>query len=91
MRFEATQYTASPEGKASVQNPNITGIIQFIMLVVDCCLGSRLGVAAIFWTTHMLPPTNRGMMIGLGSGSPRSIHRKVPLSGTASSTIGSQE
>jgi len=41
--------------------PNINGIISCIILFIDCCLGSVAGVVTIFWDTHIVAITRRGI------------------------------
>ena len=67
-----------------MKNPNITGIIHSSMRLVESCCGDADGIVVIFCNTYIDTPTSRGRMIGDGSGSARSIHRKRPFSGTAS-------
>lgn len=60
-----------------MKNPNIAGIIQSIILLVDACLSSAVGIVVIFCMTHIDTPTRIGMTNGVGSGRARSIHRKL--------------
>ena len=75
--LETTQYSAKPLGKLSVKKPNMAGIIHSIMRLVDACRSSAVGIVVIFCITHMDTPTNTGITNGVGSGSARSIHRKL--------------
>lgn len=88
--LEIIQYKASPLGKVVVKNPNITGIIQSIMRLVDSCLGSIAGMVLTFCMKNMETPTRMGRM-GRGSGLARSSHRKALRRGMTSWTCGSQE
>ena len=87
--LDTTQYTARPLGKFSVKNPNITGIIQSIILLVDAWRSSAVGMVVIFCMTHMETPTRTGITNGVGSGSARSIHRNLLLMGITLCTLGS--
>ena len=88
---EANQYRANPLGKDRVKKPNIMGIIHNIVLVVDSVRGSPVGIEVIFCWTHMEAPTSTGITIFVGSGTPRSSHKKSLFRGTALFTKGSQE
>ena len=81
---------ASPLGNDVVKKPNIRGIIQSIILLVDCCLGSAVGIVVIFCMTNMDTPTATGS-IGVGSFTARSSQRNELFSGTTSCTHGSHE
>ena len=48
-------------GKLKEKNPSITGIIQSIMLWLDCCLGSDVGVMVIFVWTQVEAATANGI------------------------------
>ena len=78
--LEITQYRARPLGNWSVKNPNIRGIIQSIIRLVDACLGSTEGMLVIFCIRNMEPPTRTGRT-GV-SGVARSSHRKELFKGT---------
>ena len=94
MMLDTTQYRASPLGKLRVKKPNMKGIIQSIMRLVDCCLGSAAGIVVIFCMSHIDPPTSIGRNSGIGFSwavSARSSHRKVESRGIASLTLGSHE
>ena len=80
---------ARPLGSVRVKKPNISGIIQSIMLFIDCCCWLALGIIVIFCRAHMEPATSTGMT-GVLSPKPRSSHRKPPWMGTAECTMGSQ-
>ena len=88
--LEITQYKAKPLGNVNVKNPNINGIIQSIMRLVDSCLGSTAGIVLIFCMANMEPPTRMGRM-GVLSGVARSSHRKELFRGITSCTCGSHE
>ena len=75
--LETTQYSAKPLGKLSVKKPNMAGIIQSIMRLVDAWRSSAVGMVVIFCMTHMDAPTRMGITNGVGSGSAKSIHRKL--------------
>ena len=60
-----------------MKNPNIAGIIQSIILLVEACRASAVGIAVIFCMTHIDAPTRIGITIGDGSGCARSIHKKL--------------
>ncbi len=87
--FDTTQYSASPLGNVVVKKPNISGIIQSIMRLVEACFGSTEGIMVIFCMTHIEAAT----MIGITSGSPRPRfnQRKLLLRGITSWTRGSHE
>ena len=72
-----------------VKKPNIRGIIQSIMRLVDCCLGSAVGIDVIFCRRNIEAPTRMGSM-GVGSGRARSSEKKMLFSGTTPWTQGSQ-
>lgn len=80
--LETTQYTARPLGKFSVKKPNMMGIIQSIMRLVEAWRSSAVGIAVIFCMTHMETPTRTGIMTGDGSGRAKSIQRKELSMGT---------
>ena len=88
--LEITQYKAKPLGNVNVKNPNINGIIQSIMRLVDSCLESTAGMVLIFCMANMEPPTRMGRM-GVLSGVARSSHRKELSRGITSCTCGSHE
>lgn len=88
--FEITQYSAKPLGKLSVKKPNIAGIIQSIMRLVDAWRSSAVGIVVIFCITNMDAPTRTGMTNGDGSATAKSIHRKRLSSGITLWTCGSQ-
>ncbi len=68
--LDTIQNSASPLGKASVRKPNIRGIIQIIILFVDCCCGSAVGTVDIFCSTNIEAATRTG-------------RTKYPLGGTS--------
>jgi hypothetical protein len=88
--LDTIQYRARPLGKVVVKNPNISGIIQSIIRLVDACLGSALGMVVIFCMSHMETPTRTGNS-GVRSGSARFSHRKELSRGITRCTCGSQE
>lgn len=69
-----------------LSSPSMMGIIQSIMVWVDCCRGSIDGVEVIFCWTQVEAPTSRGMTMLVGSGSARLSQRKSLLRGIASWT-----
>jgi len=54
--FDATQKTPSPLGTIRVNRANIMGIIQIMVLPIDCCFGSAEGTVDIFCKTHIDAP-----------------------------------
>lgn len=78
--LDTTQYKASPLGKVVVKKPNISGIIQSIILLVDACLGSADGMVVIFCIIHIDTATRIGNTGSL-SGSARLSHRKLLSNG----------
>lgn len=84
--LDTIQNSASPLGKASVRKPNIRGIIQIIILFVDCCCGSAVGTVDIFCNTNIEAATRTGRMkypLGGTSGWARLSQRKFGFRGTA--------
>jgi len=84
--LDTTQNSASPLGKARVKNANIRGIIQIIILFIDCCCWSGVGTVDIFCSTHIEAATRTGRMkypLGGTSGWARLSQRKSPFRGTA--------
>ncbi len=73
-----------------MKKPNMTGIIHSIILLVEAWRSSAVGIAVIFCMTHMEIPTRTGITNGVGSGSARSIQRKLLLIGITPWTLGSQ-
>ena len=59
------------------------GIIQSIIVWLDCWRGSGEGVIVIFCCTQVDAATRIGRITGEGSGSPRLNHRNLSLSGAA--------
>lgn len=45
-----------------VKKTNIRGISQSIVRLIDCCLGSAVGMVIIFCWIHIVPPTRMGMI-----------------------------
>lgn len=77
-----------------VKTPNMPGMSQSIMRLVDSCCGVVEGMVVIFCITNMETPTSTGRRNGRGfelEYSARLRNRKVPSSGTASWTMGSHE
>ena len=74
----------------SVKNPNIAGIIQSMILLVEAWRSSAVGIVVIFCMIHMDAPTRIGMTKGDGSGAARSIQRKLLSMGITLWTWGSQ-
>ena len=91
MMLDTTQYRARPLGNDRVMNPSISGIIHSIMLLVEDCLGSAVGIIVIFCWAHVVAPTSMGIIKGDGSGLARSIPRKLLLIGTDPSANGLKE
>ena len=81
---------ARPLGNWKVKKVNIAGIIHSIMLLVDCCWGSAVGMVLIFCCTHMEAPTRTGN-IGVGSGFSSCSHKKSLFIGMAEYIPGIQE
>jgi hypothetical protein len=48
MALEMVQYRASPLGNVRERKASISGIIQSMVLAVDCCLSSVLGGVVVF-------------------------------------------
>ena len=69
---------------------SITGIIHSIMLLVDCCLASAVGIVVIFCWAQVEIPTRMGR-IGVGSGFARSSPKKMEFRGMAVSATGFHE
>jgi hypothetical protein len=65
----------------NVNMANIRGIIQSMVLLIDCCLGSGDGMVDIFCNTHIVPP-QRMARINQESGRPRLSQRKLSCNGT---------
>ena len=59
------------------------GIIQSIIVWVDCWRGSGDGICVIFCCTQVVTATRMGIMTGEGSGRLKSSHRKWLLTGAA--------
>ena len=72
-------------GKLKEKNPSITGIIQSIMLWLDCCLGSEVGVMVILVCTQVEAATANGIRKCWGKVgfAPRSRPRKLLFRGAA--------
>ena len=83
IRLETIQYIDSPAGNCNEKNPSIIGIIHSIMAWLDCCLGSAEGVVVIFCCKNVVAATRNGIMMGDGSGAPKSSQRNCALIGTA--------
>ncbi len=84
--LDTIQNSASPLGKARVKNPNIRGIIQIIILFIDCCCWSAAGAVDIFCSTHIEAATRMGRMkypLGGTSGWARLSQRKFGFRGIA--------
>ncbi len=82
MRFDTNQNSASPLGKLIVKKPNKRGIIHSIMLFIDCCFGSDVGMVDIFCCTHIEAATRMAIIKYL-SGCPRSSQRNFAFKGIA--------
>ena len=72
-----------------MKKPNMNGIIQSIIWLVDFWRGSMDTGILIFCMTHMDAPTNTA--VGYPPGNVRSIHKNLLFRGTTSSTRGIQE
>ena len=89
-KLDTIQYSAKPLGNVVVKKPNIIGIIQSIILLVEAWRGSAEGIVVVFCIRNIDTPTRTGMT-GSESGFARSSHRKVLLMGMTSLTPGSHE
>ena len=85
--LDTIQYIESPLGNWREKKPIISGIIHSIMVWFDCCRGSADGMMVIFCWTQVVTNTSAGMMIGEGSGTDRSIHRKWGFMGAAANAM----
>jgi len=85
--FDTTQKSPSPLGTIKVNMANINGIIQIMVLPIDCCLGSAEGRVDIFCKTHIDAP-QRIARIKNRSGAPRSSQRNCAWRGTVCCIIG---
>ena len=70
-----------------MKNPNMMGIIQSIIRLVDACRGSAEGVMVIFCVSHIDAPTSTGSRKFTGGGwactkSTRSMPRNPLSNGT---------
>jgi len=65
------------------------GIIQSIIVWLDCWRGSGDGICVIFCCTQVVTATRMGITMGEGSGWLKSSHRK-PLSTGAAACIGTK-
>ena len=83
MMLEATQYSDRPLGRVKEKKAIISGISHSIIIWLVDCRGSVDGVMVIFCWSQVETKTSTGMTTLLGSGSERSIQRKVALSGAA--------
>ena len=81
MTFDAIQYSDSPLGSVKEKNAIISGISHSIIVWLVACRGSTEGVIVIFCCSHVVTKTSNGITILLGSGSDKSIQRKVAFSG----------
>lgn len=59
------------------------GIIQSIMVWLDCWRGSGEGICVIFCCTQVVTATSMGITMGDGSGWLKSSQRKPLFTGTA--------
>ena len=82
MMFDTNQNSASPLGKLIVKKPNMSGIIHSIILFMDCCFGSDVGMVDIFCCIHIDRATRMAIMKYL-SGCPRSSQRNFAFKGIA--------
>ena len=76
-----------------MKKPNITGIIQSSMRLVDSWRGSAVKGVLIFCMTHMDAPTSTAMayVIGVFPATARSRPRNMLFSGTTWFTKGNHE
>ena len=81
MRLEATQYSERPLGRVKEKNAIISGISHSIIIWFVDCRGSVDGVIVIFCCNQVETKTSTGMMMLVGSGSERSIHKNDAPSG----------
>lgn len=81
MMLETTQYRASPLGKVKEKKAMSSGIIQSIMVWLDCCRGSAWGSMVIFCWTQEVTNISTGMTRFVGSGLDRSSHKNLASSG----------
>ena len=92
--LDTIQYRARPLSKFNVKKPNISGISQSIILLVDACCAFIDGMVVIFCISHIDAPTSTGSRKLNGAGlllenAARSIDRNWPFSGTTWWTWGS--
>lgn len=73
--LDMVQYMDRPMGKLKENIPSITGIIHSIMLWLDCCRVSAVGVIVIFVWTQVEAATAKGM---IKSGAPGLAPRSIP-------------
>ncbi len=87
IRFDTTQKSPSPLGTIRVNMANINGIIQTMVLLIDCCLRSAEGTVDIFCKTHIDAPHRMARMKYV-SGTPRFSQRNFASRGTVCCIIG---
>ncbi len=73
-----------------MKKPNIAGMVHCIMLFMDSCFGSVVGIVIIFCCTHIEPAVKMAMT-GKGSGVPRCNQRNSCPRGMACWTMASEE
>ena len=66
--LDTIQYRAKPLSKFKVKKPNIRGINQSIILLVDACWAVIDGMVVIFCISHIEAPTSTGSRILKGAG-----------------------
>ena len=85
--FENIIYVANPAGKDKVKKPNITGIIQSIILFVCSCRGSELLNIETFCWANVVKATTIGKNIAktvpaCWTGLTKSIFKNLLFKGT---------
>lgn len=81
--LDAIQYSDRPLGRVKEKKAIISGISQSIIVWLVDCRGSVDGVMVIFCWSQVETNTSTGITTLDGSGSDRSIHRKLALNGAA--------
>ena len=66
--LDTIQYRARPLSKFNVKKPNIRGISQSIILLVDACWGFIAIMVVIFCISHIDAPTRTGSRMLKGAG-----------------------
>ncbi len=83
MTLEAAQYSDRPLGNVKEKKAIISGISHSIIIWFVDWRGSVEGVMVIFCWSQVETKTSTGMTTLVGSGSDRSIHKKLAPSGAA--------